>query len=237
MRTLRTLVVDDEPISKDGLIRMLNDFPIIETVGTAFSIEDFVNQVYKLKPDLVFLDIMLRDSNSLEILRNIETEAKFIITTAYGEHALKGYELNVVDYLMKPITIERLSIAIERASLICNTANAFNDTLFLRSEGRYHRFNASEILFVQGMENYVIVQTETGKYVCRLTMTYIKQLLPVQQFIYAHRSYIINTEKVDAIEKLSVYIKTFVLPISRDKKQEVYKILLGNDVTEGVYKK
>ncbi len=226
MKTLRTIVVDDEPVSRHGLINMLNNYPLIENCGTAYSAETFTKAMQEHKPDLVFLDIMLRDRNSLDIIAGIDDNVQYIITTAYGQHALRGYELRVIDYLMKPISHERLSVAIERAWLVCNSLSTVNDSLFLRSEGKYHRFCTDEILFIQGMENYVVIQTESKRHVCKMTMTYIRQLLP-HQFMQVHKSYIINTGKVEALDKLSVYIKTFVLPISRDKKQDVYKVLLG----------
>lgn len=227
MKTLRTIVVDDEPASRKGLVKLLQAFTRIKVVGEAHDAGTFVKCMQDMKPDLVFLDIMLRDTNSLDVMHGMDFDALFVMTTAYGQHALRSYDIRAIDYLMKPLAPERIASAIERAVNIASASVHTSADLFLKADGRYHKFRTGDILFIQGMENYVVVQTVAGRLVCKMTMTGIRHLLPENTFMQVHKSYIVNLSKVDALEKQNIYLQSHVLPISREKKQEVYRKLLG----------
>jgi len=230
MKIIRTLIVDDEPVSRKGLIRMLKDIPGILVVGEAHSSESFVEALEALKPDLVFLDIMLKHVNSLDILIELSHNSRFIITTAYPQHALRGYEYNVIDYLMKPVSDERLRKAVEKALVHFEHQKPVSDSVFLKADGKFYKFDLDEILFIKGMENYVVVHTENQKLVCKTTMSSMMNMLPSGRFLQVHRSYIVNTKVVSVVEKLNLMIKDHVIPISRDRKHSVYERLFNGQL-------
>lgn len=229
MNYMRTLVVDDEPSSRKGLIRLLEGFEKIKIVGEAHNVQSLSETLYQLKPDLVFLDIMLRNANSLDLIMEGDFNAKFVITTAYPQHALKGYECNVLDYLLKPISEERLKRAVDKAFMHFNVLKSATDGMFLKSDGKYFKCLWNEILFIKAMENYVIVHTRFQKLVCKSTMSSLLESLPPDLFLQVHKSYIINISCVNIVEKLNVVILDNTIPISRDRKQDVYQKLFSKN--------
>jgi DNA-binding LytR/AlgR family response regulator len=209
---------------------MLKEIPGILVVGEAHSSDTFVEALEKLKPDLVFLDIMLKHVNSLDILMDLSHTTQYIITTAYPQHALRGYECNVIDYLMKPVSEERLRKAVEKAIVQHHSQKPVNESVFLKADGKFYKFELDEILFIKGMENYVVVHTEMQKLVCKTTMSSMINMLPSNRFLQVHRSYIVNTNVVSVVEKLNLMIKDHVIPISRERKQTVYQRLFNGQL-------
>lgn len=229
MNVMKTLIVDDEPSARKGMLRILSRFPIVEVVGEAHSEKTLQTEIQKCEPDLILLDIMLRDTNSLDIMQKQKRIPLVIITTAYDNHALKGFDIKAVDYLMKPISEKKLYEAIERAFTLFSSNQGSTDTLFLRSKGRYVRFNTDEILFIEGLQNYIVIHTETGKHICKKTMKSIEQDLGKKNFIRIHKSYIINSNKVDGVEKQTLFIGEFELPIGKTMKNYIYHTLIGTN--------
>lgn len=227
MKEIRTLVVDDEPVSRKGLIKMLEEFSGIRIIAEAHSSDSFIESLERLKPDLVFLDIMLKHVNSLDILLDLSHSTRYIITTAYPQHALRSYECHVIDYLMKPISADRLRKAVEKAQTNFQMQRPENDSIFLKADGKYYKFEIDEILFIKGMENYVVVHTESQKLVCKTTMSSMIEMLPANKFLQVHRSYIVNTKVVSVVEKLNLMIKDHIIPISRERKNNVYQRLFN----------
>lgn len=227
INVMRTLIVDDEPEARKGLKRILSNHSSIDIVGEAYSSNTFINKVRQFNPDLIVLDIMLRDTNSLDALDVIGESPLLIITTAYDNHALRGFDHQAVDYLMKPISEARLYGAINRAYALFSSAHEDSDCLFLKSEGRYIRFRKSEILYIKGLQNYVVIHTSTDKYVCKTTLKTILELLGEKDFTQIHKSYIVNLKKVDGLEKQTIFINDCELPIGKTMKSKTYKLLLN----------
>lgn len=219
---MRTVIVDDEPSARKGIKRILAHHPIIDIVDEAHSIKSLYAKLNQHKPDLILLDIMLRDSNSLDEIQKIHASSLIIITTAFDNHALKGFDINAVDYLLKPISEKRLYEAIDKALLIHSSKRKMGEFIFIKSNGRYIRLNRDEVLYIQGLQNYVLVHTAKQKHICKTTMKAILRELDATQFIQCHRSYIINSLKVDGLEKQSLYINKQELPIGKTMKKQVY---------------
>lgn len=181
-----------------------------------------------LQPDLVFLDIMLCDENVLEHLVGSEDFPLLVFVSAYPAYACNGFDLNAVDYLLKPVSSERLSRSTQKAyTQFLNRSAENNKQLCLKSNGKYYLIHFNDICFVEGMQNYVVVHCRNQKLICKATMTYILKTLPAEDFIQVHRSYIINHRKVESLDNNTIYIGEKSIPISRDKKKEVHARILG----------
>jgi len=225
---MRTLIVDDEPSARNGMKRILSSYSMIKIVGEAHNAKTLIHNIEHYEPDLVLLDIMLRDTNSLDVMDSMTAPPLLIITTAYDSHALKGFDHNALDYLLKPISEQRLHSAINRAYTLFSSTKETSDTLFIKSEGRYVRFEKKNILFIKGLQNYVIIHTTNGKHVCKTTLKTIMKLLGDNDFTQIHKSYIVNLKKIDGFEKQIIYINDSELPIGKTMKEKTYKLLLGD---------
>ena len=231
VRKIRCLVVDDEVVARRGIIRELERINTLEVVGQANCIDEYIKASETCKPDLIFLDIMLRNHNIMDYLTKRHDGPMIVFVTAYSHYAHTGFDLKAVDYLLKPVSRDRLNECVEKVLKLYN--NRFADrlhpsgNLFLKSNGKYYRILPSEILFVKSMENYVVVYLETKKLICKLTLEQMVRLLPASNFLQVHRSYVVNIEKIDSIEKLSIFILNETIPISRDKRKDIYHALMG----------
>ncbi len=227
---LRCLVVDDESIARKGMVRHLKKFKTLEVVGEANSVDSFMEVNERLKPDLIFLDIMLRNKNVMDYLSNSIEMPMIVFVTAYSHFAHIGFDLKAVDYLMKPVSEERMNQCLQRVQDVFSGAkpNPLNthESLYLKSNGKFYRTKAEDILYVKSMENYVLIFTEQHKLICKLTMEQIKEMLPQQCFLQVHRSFLVNTQKIDIIDKLTIHIKNESIPISREKRKDIYQFLM-----------
>lgn len=231
MKTIRCLVVDDEVLARRGFVRQLKKYTQFEVVGEAGSQETFFKEMERLQPDVVFLDIMLRHKNSMDYLTRDSVLPILVFVSAYSHYALKGFDLKAEDYLLKPVSDERLDQCIQKITAVFSSRNVSsrdaNNYVYLKSNGRFHRIPPNDILYIKSLENYVVVHLESKKLICKITLGQITKLLPRNHFVQVHRSYVVNLNRIDCVEKLNVYIRDEIIPISRDKKLETYKELMG----------
>jgi len=231
MKKIRCLVVDDEVLARKGFLRQLKNYNQLEVVGEAGSQETFFKELERLQPDVVFLDIMLRHKNIMDYLTNERVVPILVFVSAYSHYALSGFDLKATDYLLKPVSDTRLDQCIQK--VIETYKSKINDSsqqknfLYLKSNGKYYRIPPKDILYIKSLENYVVIHLETKKLICKMTLMQLLKMLPLLQFVQVHRSYVVNINRVDCVEKLNVYIGDEIIPISRDKKQETYKELMG----------
>ncbi len=226
MSKMRCIIVDDELIARKGLAAMLANYQVIEMVGEAKDRESLQKLLDQERPDLVFLDVMLRDENILDSLQQLHVKPMVVFTTAFAEHALRSYEFDALDYLLKPIEPVHLDRAVWRAYRNFSKNYAENEDMYLRINGKFHRVFLKDIVFLEGMENYVVIQTTGKKLICKATMQWFEKQLPPDQFLRVHRSYIVNKSRVDMIDKLSIVLGEFMVPISRENRGKVYSALI-----------
>jgi two-component system, LytTR family, response regulator len=229
---LNCIVIDDEPLAIEQMVEYINKVDYLNLNKTYDNAIDAIGYLKKTDLDLVFLDIQMDDLTGIELLESVDINAMVIFTTAYSQYALKGYEFNVIDYLLKPIGYKRFLQAVEKAftlkyankkspnkvddSFIENESK--NDYVFVKtSEGR-KKLVYNDILYVEGMREYLKIFTEKDRIISRLNFVEIESFLPDDKFIRVHRSFIVAIEKIERIEKNRIYIKDVIIPIG-----DIYK--------------
>ena len=228
---IRCLLVDDEPIALDILTAYVRQMPVLELAGRCQSAVEAFGMLQTQPVDLLFLDIQMPQLSGLELLRTLPNPPKTIITSAYREYALDGYELNVVDYLVKPIAFERFVRAVGKV-LVTPVRVALPDPvapeepfLFVREDRRLVRVDLQDIIALESLRDYVKISTTTQEVVTRQTIGYYEELLPTTQFMRVHRSFIVAISKIRAITDAQIEVPGQTLPIGRHYKQQVFEQL------------
>jgi DNA-binding LytR/AlgR family response regulator len=230
---LKCLIIDDEPIARKVIREFVQKIPYLELVGEASNPVEADSLLSAGSIDLVFLDIEMPHKTGINFLK--ETPYKnflVIITTAYPSHALEGYELNVLDYLLKPIAIERFLIACNKAwQYFEKERQKKADTyFFVKAEGRIEKIEYEDILYIESLGNYLTLYLTWGKMIVYLTLRGLLEQLPENEFIQVHKSYIINKSKVKRIENNTISIDKYTVPIGQKMKEDVLKLILGDKV-------
>jgi len=233
---IRTIIVDDEPLATEVLEKYLLQFTQMELVGKcADAIQAF--QLLQQKPvDLMFLDIKMPGIKGTDLLRSLKNPPKVIFTTAYSEYALEGFELNAVDYLLKPISFERFLRAVDKIyeltenrsrPLITHEAPVGDHETFiyLKVERKTVKVNVADILWIESLRDYVKVVIKDHEYITRQKISMLEAMLPENRFIRIHRSFIVSLAKIDSFYSYSIQIAGHELPIGRNYKHDVQKKL------------
>jgi DNA-binding LytR/AlgR family response regulator len=231
---LKTIIVEDEPLAREGLTSYIREIHFLDLVATCESALEANSTLKMVKPDLMFLDIQMPKLSGIDFLKSLNNPPMVIFTTAYPNYALQGFELDVVDYLVKPYPFERFLKAVNKAKDLQtfnqpsfnDVSNAVVDHTFIKTDNKYERINFDDILFVEGMENYVAIHTSTERFITLMTMKSIEELLPASGFLRIHKTYIIALQKVRAIEGNQVNMGKKKLPISRQRRNEILDIIL-----------
>jgi len=224
------MIVDDEPLA----VKMIETF-VTRTPGIEL-IESFTDPVMALSkirdaaPDLVFLDIQMPDLNGLDLSRMIPKETRIIFTTAFAQYALEGFEVNALDYLLKPIRYQKFLEAVEKAQQWFSLKEAAsaatnekedNDSIYVKTDKVLQKVMIADILYVVGMKDYVTIYTASSKtpLVTHITMKGIEDMLPSSAFMRVHRSYIVALDKIDSIQPgMEILIGRTIIPVSDSYK-------------------
>ena len=230
------VIIDDEPLARKGLKEYINDVDFLQLAGDFDNPMKAMDTIMHQKIDILFLDIQMPKMTGMEFLKTLPNPPLVIFTTAYPQYAVDGFELNAVDYLLKPFSFERFWKAVIRAKgvkeknpvAINVTAPSGLDYFFIKSDNKLVKIIYDDILFVEALQNYVAVHTKEKKYITYLTFKSVEDHLPADHFLKIHKSYIVAVSKIDSIEGNEVKIATHALPISRTSKEEVMEKILNN---------
>jgi DNA-binding LytR/AlgR family response regulator len=230
MKKLSCIIVDDEPIARKILQEFVEQVPFMDLQGkfeNATKAEAFLKNS---AVDMIFLDIEMPKVSGLQFLQKLNIESMVILTTAFPQYALEGYELDIIDYLLKPFAFSRFLKAVHKAKEYYQMKNvapaAFQSSyIFIKSEKRIEKIELNEILYAESVGNYVSVYTESKKIIAYLTMKSLECQLPSEEFIKIHQSYLVNCAKIDAIEGNEIKIGNRSLPMSRNYREMVMKIV------------
>jgi len=224
--TINCIIVEDEPLAlkrTKEYVEKISYLNLLQSFDNGFEAIGFLK---KQHVDLIFLDIKMDELTGIQLLESLEKKPYVIFTTAYSEYALKGYELNVIDYLLKPFTIERFIQAVEKVSVqLDKTTNDNRDFFFVKTGYCIEKIFFDDILFIEGMRDYRNIQTNTKKILTLQTFIELEKELPKSKFCRVHKSYIVTVKKIDLIERNRIKIKDKLIPISETYKENFFKLI------------
>jgi len=229
---LKCMIVDDEPVARKLLKEYVADVSFLDFVGEAENPLKAQTILDNWRVDLMFLDINMPRMTGIEFLRSIPSLPMVILTTAYEEYAIEGFNLDVFDYLVKPFSFERFLKACNKAKDYHRIKKAgqatppAEDYFFVKCNNRIEKITHEELLYVEASLNYITLHTSRGKMIVYLTMKGITENLPGEIFLRVHKSYLVNVSKINSIEGNILHIGSTELPISQNSYEEVIKIIL-----------
>jgi two-component system LytT family response regulator len=224
---MNCLIVDDNPMARLALRNMVEDIEDVQLAGECESAIQAFNFLQKTPADLLFLDVEMPGMSGLELLQSLEVQPLVILITYKTDYAVEGFDLEVVDYIVKPVSLPRLLKAVQRvkdrkaAQSPADVHELGTDHLFVRVETQLLRIDFDDILFVQALGDYVVFQTEKKKYPVHLTMKAIEEKLPGDRFLRVHRSYIVAVDKIENMEQNSLQIARHIVPVSESNKKKL----------------
>lgn len=234
---IKTIIVDDEPHAIEVIGKYLESFPEIEVIATCNDGISAFHMLQQKNVDLMFLDVQMPGITGIELLKSLKNPPKVIFTTAHGEYAVEGFELDAVDYLLKPVSFNRFLKAMDKIfnklgetkqRLIVpenNSAAELNKFLYLKVERKTVKVNVKDIYWIESIKDYVKVILADKVLVSKQKISLLEELLPEDQFCRIHKSFIINTQKVESYYTYAVEILGKELPIGRNYKQQALKCL------------
>jgi DNA-binding LytR/AlgR family response regulator len=239
---IRCLIVDDEPLALHILEDYISKVPFMELIKSTTNPIEALTLVQEGNIDLVFLDVQMPELTGIQFLRIANGKTKVILTTAYPQYALEGYELDVVDYLLKPIAFDRFFKAAQKAQGILQPSrqapvtepaqvqpqNDFmSDFIFVKSEHKIQKVYLHQILFIEGLKDYISIFTTAERIITLQNMKKMEDTLPEKHFIRVHKSYIVALNKIDSIERSRIRIGDKIIPIGDTYREEFFKLIDG----------
>jgi two-component system, LytTR family, response regulator len=233
---IRCLIVDDEQHALDILLHYIQQTPLLQLVASTTNPIEALQIVATQKVDLIFLDIQMPELSGIDFIRSINGKCKVILTTAYPEFALEGYDLDVVDYLLKPIRLPRFLTAVQKAAAVLNNSitettkdQPNDDYIFVKTEskGKLLKIELADIDYIEGMKNYIAIYTGGKKTLVYTSMKEMEERLPSRRFMRVHKSFIIAIDRITGIEGNRVLLKGITAEIvaGESYKAELMKIV------------
>jgi DNA-binding LytR/AlgR family response regulator len=230
---LKCVIIDDEPIARKLIQEFIEDIDYLELVGQAENPAKAIKLFTDHVVDLVFLDINMPTINGISFLKSSKNTASIIMTTAYAQYAVEAFELDVLDYLVKPIPFERFLKACNKAKevydnkkLIENKAQKTIDHFFIKCDNQIEKVLYDELLYAESMMNYVILYTASRKMIVYITLKSLEEQLPANQFIKVHKSFLINRNKIKSIDGNMINIGAEKITISQNLREKVLNEIL-----------
>lgn len=239
-KKIRCVVIDDEPAATDVIVRYIQSINALELAGVYHDSLDALELLGGDHADLLFLDIQMPQLLGTEFIRSLKNPPRVIFTTAYREYAIEGFELNAVDYLLKPVSFERFLKAINKVMDVnihpsgskSNKGSSLNavDNLFFRCNRKLVNVPLQDILYVESIKDYIKVVTNNKTLITKQSISYIESYLPKDHFIRIHRSYIVALGKINSYSKETLEINKQELPVSRMYRLDLERVILrGRD--------
>ncbi len=222
---INCLVVDDEPIAREGMLEYIRQIDYLNPVAECKSAAEAAGLLQKNKIDLIFTDIQMPKLSGIEFVKALADPPLIIFTTAYSEYALEGFELDVVDYLLKPISFPRFLKSVEKAQSYLHARNKeisiTQDFFFIKCNGKIEKIILADVDYIEAMANYVIIHTRQKKYITYITFSGIEEQLPSDLFIRIHKSFLIAISAIQTIDGNEVITGSMRLPLSKNHRNEV----------------
>ena len=232
--TIRCLIIDDEPPAREIIRRYIEAVPMLELAGECANAIEAFAFLRQESVDLMFLDIRMPQLNGNDFLKTLKNPPKVIFTTAFDEYALEGYELDVVDYLMKPIQFDRFLKGVNKAcqvSLVKSESNSSADErrsesfVYFRADRKMVKVMLRDILYIESMKDYVKVFTVTGTIITKQSISSVEEMLPDKEFVRVHRSFIVSVARIKTFTSEILEIEKTEIPIGKLYRNGVMKVL------------
>ena len=232
--TIRCLIVDDEPPAREIIRRYIEQVPTLQLVGECANAIQAFTLLQQRPVDLLFLDIRMPQLNGNDFLKTLKKQPKVIFTTAYSEYAVEGYELDAIDYLLKPIPFDRFLKAVNKAYQQSSTENDMSATteekknvsfVYFRADRKMVKVMLQDIFYVESMKDYVKVFTSSGTIITKQSISSVEAMLPEKNFIRTHRSFIVSLDKIKSFTAELIEISTTEVPIGKLYRNGVMKVL------------
>lgn len=236
---INCLIIDDEPLARDVLRRYIEQLPILQLKGECGNAIQAFTTLQEQSPDLLFLDIRMPQLSGIDFLRALRNPPKVIFTTAFSEYALEGYELDVVDYLMKPVRFDRFLKAVNKAYPVVNHKDIIEKApiskqtnsdafVYFRADRKMVKVLLNDIIYIESMKDYVKVVTESTSIVTKQSISSVEDMLPEKKFMRTHRSFIVSVDKIKCFSNELIEIGKTEIPIGKLYRQLVLKQLERN---------
>ena len=240
---INCVIIDDEPLAREGIASYVKEVDFLHLVATCENPVELITLLDQHPVDLIFLDVQMPKMNGIDFLKIVQKPPMVIITTAFPNYALEGFQLNVLDYLLKPVTFERFFKSANKAKdyyrLLAKPANPVpdkddpaTDYFFIKCGSKYEKIHFDDILYVEGMQNYITIYTRKGKYITLLYLKNLEQNLDSRSFIRVHKSYIVSIDKIEGIDGNEIFIQSSRIPISRNYREQVIEQVVTNKLWE-----
>lgn len=229
MERIKCIIVDDEPIARRGMRRLVGLRPELEESGAASNTVDAERLIEKSggEPLLVFLDIDMEGESGIELARRIDANCMVVFTTAFAEYALESYDVDTVDYLLKPISRERFDRAVDRALARAGRSEE-EEFLTVKADRKFVRLPLSEILYIEGLGDYLLIHLSDRRVTTRMTFKSLEEALVDKDFLRVNRSYMVNRRKIKDFDSSEIRIGDSVIPLGGTYKEAVLSVLAGD---------
>jgi DNA-binding LytR/AlgR family response regulator len=236
---MNCIIIDDEPLAREGLLLVLQSIPSISIVGS-FNSARKANAFMQENPvNLIFLDIQMPDLNGLEFAASLPKETLVIFTTAYSKYALDSYQVDAIDYLVKPVMKDKLERAVSKALVYHGLLNKPGTTesieadfMLIKAERRHYKIFFKDILYIEGLKDYVLIYTDESKIVTAMNLKTIQKHLNANSFSRVSKSFLVNINHIDSFDKHTIYIKQAEIPIGEMFKKPFLEMYLGKNISD-----
>lgn len=221
---LNCVIVEDERLARQKLELYVNDHPRLKLIASCVSAEEFIQKAKGIEYDLLLLDIGLPNMDGITLAGMLSKHCRVIFTTAFAEYAVEAFNINATDYLLKPFDFHRFSKAIEKVNSSNNLPNATisdSNKISIKEGKKIHLLGSDEILYIKGLKEYVIWHTTKGQLITLHSLAYLSDYLKPLNFIQTHKSYIVNSHKVNVIEYGFVQLDKEQIPIGRSYREKI----------------
>lgn len=232
MKVLKCLIVDDEPPAIRLIEKYLSRVPFLELISSTTNALTALSLIEEGGIDLVFMDIQMPDLTGLQLSKLVKGKTKIIFTTAYPQFAIQSYEVDAVDYLLKPFEFERFYEAVLKVknsfkAEVKEVPKEVDDFIFVKTDGKnnFDKVNVNEICYIEGLKNYVAIHLKDRQVITNNTLKSIEDFLPTSDFVKTHKSFIVSLRHITKTDSLSVFIKGKSIPIGDTYKKELFEII------------
>lgn len=227
---MNCIVVDDEPIAREGIANYISQIPFLNLMGKCKNAYEAIEMISENHIDLIFLDINMPNLNGIDMVNSLQQPPMIIFITAYSNYALKGFEVNAVDYILKPVSYSKFLKASQKAfhlfKLEQKETNTY-DYIYIKVDRQLIKIEILNILFIEGLKDYILIHTKNKQYATYLSLNKILKTLSEKEFIQVHKSFIVKNNAIDLIEGNTINIKGNKIPIGRNYKSNLFKNIIN----------